>query len=90
MVLFAPGDDTLHAVKSAYNHLLTQRTQLYGNLWWNESLVGGKLNWRDLDLQASAATAPPEARKSLVARAINKVRRSFLRSSSIEVGSRNL
>jgi hypothetical protein len=34
MVIFAPGADTLHAIKASYDHLQTQRTQLYGNLWY--------------------------------------------------------
>ena len=33
IVLFSPANDTLHGVKATYNHLLTQRTQLYGNMW---------------------------------------------------------
>ena len=32
IVLFAPSNDTLHAVKLDYNHNEFQRTQLYGNL----------------------------------------------------------
>ncbi len=35
IVLFAPSDDTLHAVKLSYDHLKFQRTQIYGNLWYN-------------------------------------------------------
>ena len=35
MVMFSPGNDTLHAVKASYNHLQTQRTQFYGNLWYS-------------------------------------------------------
>ncbi|PZW48363.1 hypothetical protein C8P66_105112 [Humitalea rosea] len=34
VVMFAPADDTLHAVKANYNHLVTQRTQYYANLWY--------------------------------------------------------
>ena len=37
MVLFSPSDDTLHGVKANYDHLITQRTQLYGNLWYSEN-----------------------------------------------------
>ena len=33
--MFKPSFDTLHAVKAKYNHLVFQRTQLYGNLWFN-------------------------------------------------------
>jgi hypothetical protein len=34
IVIFSPADDTLHAVKADYDHLTTQRTQFYGNLWY--------------------------------------------------------
>lgn len=50
IVLFAPSDDTIHAVKSDYNHLLTQRTQLYGNIWHKTKSTTSKLEWEDLDL----------------------------------------
>lgn len=33
IVIFAPGNDTLHAVMAEYSHLAHQRTQIYGNLW---------------------------------------------------------
>lgn len=34
IVIFAPSDETIHAVKANYDHLGTQRTQMYGNLWY--------------------------------------------------------
>jgi hypothetical protein len=37
MVMFAPFNDTLHAIKASYDHLVTQRTQIYGNLWYKSS-----------------------------------------------------
>lgn len=49
IVIFSPNDSTLHAVKATYNHLLTQRTQLYGNLWYNESLANDYLQWEDFN-----------------------------------------
>ena len=36
IVIFKPSNLTLHAVKAKYNHLKTQRTQLYGNLWYKQ------------------------------------------------------
>ncbi|MDC2995046.1 hypothetical protein OAZ93_00520 [Prochlorococcus sp. AH-736-F09] len=36
IVIFQPSHKTLHAIKAKYNHLNTQRTQLYGNLWYEE------------------------------------------------------
>ena len=51
MVIFSPGADTLHAVKADYDHLANQRTQLYGNLWYENSpatVFGTK--WENLQL----------------------------------------
>jgi hypothetical protein len=55
MVMFAPGNDTIHAVKADYDHLLTQRTQIYGNLWYDPYVINPTapdkfipMNWRDL------------------------------------------
>jgi len=36
LVMFKPGNDTLHAVKLDYDHLKLQRTQIYGNLYKTE------------------------------------------------------
>jgi len=47
IVIFAPNNDTLHAVKADYNHLKTQRTQIYGNLWYNNKKIAPLL-WKDL------------------------------------------
>ena len=51
IVLFSPSNDTLHAIKTEYNHLQTQRTQLYGNLWFRDTgVTKSTLEWEDLDL----------------------------------------
>lgn len=34
IVVFSPTNDTMHAVRANYDHLVTQRTQQYGNLWY--------------------------------------------------------
>lgn len=36
IVVFSPAHDTMHAVRAKYDHLATQRTQLYGNLWYGQ------------------------------------------------------
>ena len=36
IVIFSPGYSSMHAVRADYDHLMTQRTQLYGNLWYGE------------------------------------------------------
>ena len=49
IVLFSPTDNTLHGVKTSYNHLLTQRTQLYGNMWYHiNPSVGVQRSWENL------------------------------------------
>jgi hypothetical protein len=35
MVVFSPRWDTIHAVRAHYDHLPAQRTQVYGNLWYD-------------------------------------------------------
>lgn len=51
IVLFSPSNDTMHGVKAVYDHLSTQRTQLYGNLWYLENKKNNKLSgpsWEQL------------------------------------------
>lgn len=47
MVIFAPSNNTMHGVKARYNHMVHQRTQLYGNLWFRESITNGTPAWED-------------------------------------------
>lgn len=49
IVIFSPTNNTFHGVKANYNHLETQRTQLYGNLWYNESITDSFVDWEELD-----------------------------------------
>ena len=48
LVMFSPADQTIHAVKASYNHLIGQRTQIYGNLWFIDSPNTKELNWEDM------------------------------------------
>ena len=50
IVIFSPSNNTLHGVKADYNHLSTQRTQLYGNLWYKVNPAVKNLEWENLDL----------------------------------------
>jgi hypothetical protein len=55
IVIFAPSWDTLHAVKLNYNHLETQRTQFYGNLWYiGDSPPLPKPQYSDFIVKSSA------------------------------------
>jgi hypothetical protein len=57
IVLFSPDDDTLHGVKASYNHLVTQRTQLYGNLWYTTTKFERNLDWEQLDFSSKVRTS---------------------------------
>jgi hypothetical protein len=51
IVMFAPDDRSLHAVKLEYDHLPWQRTQIYGNLWYRKGSVPAitvRGDWRRL------------------------------------------
>lgn len=50
LVMFSPDNDTLHAVKLNYNHLNYQRTQLYGNLFFNDALKYKEAKYQNLPL----------------------------------------
>jgi hypothetical protein len=48
IVLFSPNNDTMHGVKANYDHLSSQRTQLYGNLWYSEDKCLYAPSWEKL------------------------------------------
>jgi hypothetical protein len=48
IVLFAPSNYSLHAVKLRYDHMDFQRSQVYGNLWYRSNLAKYKPTFRDL------------------------------------------
>lgn len=72
IVIFAPAHDTLHAVRLRYDHLKFQRTQAYGNLWYEDAPPAYTMNFRDLDLLAprGSRTAPAPARKRGILRQV--------------------
>lgn len=51
ITVFAPSNRSLHAVKLDYDHTKLQRTQVYGNLWYIESNIKDKPNWKELPKQ---------------------------------------
>lgn len=50
IVIFQPSNDTIHAVKANYDHLVTQRTQFYGNLWHKNPVTLTPNDFTALDL----------------------------------------
>jgi hypothetical protein len=91
MVIFAPGNDTMHGVKAAYDHLVSQRTQLYGNLWFKEVDCKGGPDWKQLSFRGSTsgANALPqpgspviETLKSFLPAGVKRIIKSALGKSS--------
>lgn len=58
IVLFSPSCNTMHGVKASYDHLSTQRTQLYGNLWHKANPELKLHEWEDFDGRVSVAASP--------------------------------
>ena len=54
IVVFAPRYDTLHGVKANYDHLRSQRTQFYGNLWYRPTTLPYRPEFHEF----AAGTAP--------------------------------
>ena len=52
-VMISPYDDTMHGVRAKYNHLKSQRTQFYGNLWYNQNPATTKPHWHDFVISAT-------------------------------------
>ncbi|MBI4884968.1 MAG: hypothetical protein HY826_13035 [Actinobacteria bacterium] len=62
--IFAPRWDSMHAVKTRYDHLSTQRTQFYGNLWYEEGqpqLLGRTPEFTDYDFIGGFQNGPRAA-----------------------------
>tara|TARA_Y100000385_G_scaffold289816_1_gene360513 strand:+ start:382 stop:1305 length:924 start_codon:yes stop_codon:yes gene_type:complete len=77
IVIFSPGDDTMHAVKADYNHLTSQRTQLYGNLWYKESNVKYRPQWIDLRVKTTT-------KQKKVDVLLKKVKNSFFKDKTLK------
>jgi hypothetical protein len=59
-VFFTPSDASMHAIKANYDHLRTQRTQVYGNLWYERTALP-KMEFHHFDLAHRAlASQGPE------------------------------
>ena len=98
IVLFSPDNDTIHGVKSDYNHLLTQRTQLYGNLWYKINSTTSSLEWEDLDLcspkkivkKSNKTIFKEKLKMALPSSVKNKVKSILETTKTVKVGKRNI
>lgn len=79
IVLFSPHSKSLHSVKASYDHNLFQRTQIYGNLWY-ENDSSKKSTWHELEGRKSGTRLSVRSRKFL----------KNLFSSKSNLGKRNI
>lgn len=56
IVIFSPTNLTMHGVKASYDHLGSQRTQLYGNLWYHAESVKSHPEWEDFVITETKPT----------------------------------
>ena len=73
IVLFSPSNDTMHGVKVNYDHLVTQRTQLYGNFWFKNSNTKYSPSWEQLEAR-DFAYHPSVPERSRMAGAMQSVK----------------
>ncbi len=52
IIIFRPSFDTLHAVKLKYDHLVYQRNQIYGNLWYRQKKHKYSGDYKKIDLKS--------------------------------------
>jgi len=92
IVIFSPSNDTLHGVKTNYDHLKAQRTQLYGNLWYNECLADTAPSWEDFVIGRPTKKATAiDTLKALVPGKAKELVRSALRGGRLELaGDQNV
>lgn len=83
IVLFSPSNETFHGVKADYEHLKTQRTQLYGNVWYKEGHTTSKLEWEDMGLLSKKTTSYSSKStnpiRSMIARTIPSSVKTFIK-----------
>jgi len=74
IVIFSPDNTTMHAVRARYSHLASQRTQLYGNLWYRDKKCATQPSWEDftfgtrksMSMRASVKAAVPVGIKKFI------------------------
>lgn len=94
IVIFAPANDTLHAIRARYDHLDGQRTQLYGNLWFNEVVVEKSIDHSVLDIPGRAKSFTKKKTlkdklKSKIPVKIIKLRASLLGKNRYQMSRRD-
>jgi hypothetical protein len=92
IVIFSPSNVTMHAVKANYNHLVPQRTQLYGNLWYLKSETK-PLRWEQLQIPSEALELNADWKriaKSYVPLSVKSTIRKYLNRRDSDIGKTNM
>jgi hypothetical protein len=92
IVIFSPSNDTIHAVKANYDHLLTQRTQLYGNLWYLHSDTK-PLSWEQLQIPNGDVGVHMNWKKRLssyLPPSVKSTIKKYIRNSGDRIGRTNM
>jgi hypothetical protein len=84
IVIFHPMNDTMHGVKASYNHLDGQRTQMYGNLWYNDTVVNVGPAWEDFVVTAKAPVVPTPTLTGKVKSLVPSAVKDLIRGKRIE------
>jgi len=87
MVIFAPNNDTLHAIRAKYDHLTAQRTQLYGNFWYsNPKKIELSPDWEHYVIGENTQSKM----KRRVPNVVKKVAKVLTGRSSFSAGKRDV
>ncbi len=87
MVIFAPNNDTMHAVKANYNHLSFQRTQIYGNLWHKQVVKIANPGWENYIITDDEGVIIDRCKKVLLNKtsiALERIKRVFTKSNHVQ------
>ena len=89
IVIFSPSNETMHGVKTNYDHLRGQRTQLYGNLWYKATPPLVDIAWEDFAanragdvLEAGTRQTALKNVKALVPASVKSAVRSVVRKAT--------
>jgi hypothetical protein len=78
IVVFSPSNDTIHGVKTQYDHLSGQRTQLYGNFWYHDVEIDSSPQWEDLAIGYKTDIAKTISLKALTKAVLPKRARELI------------
>ncbi len=84
IVIFSPDNTTMHAVRARYSHLASQRTQLYGNLWYKEKKCDVQPSWEDFTFDKRKSVNMRASVKAVVPVGIKKfIKRNILSNKDV-------